>query len=259
MTLQDRHLEILSLLSMAGQVNVAALAVRYDTTPQTIRKDLRVLEDAHRLIRIHGGAVRVPDGSYISYDHRQLIAPAQKQKIGRICASLIPNGATVFINIGTTTEAVAMSLKDHRNLRIITDNVRVANELRSLPATEILITGGRIRATDGAVVGNQAVNFIRQFRVDFAIIGAAAIDNDGALLDHDLHEAQVATAIMETARHVILTADHGKFARKAPICIGQLSRVHSLVTDKPPSDAITTICRDNSVTIHCEEPAVQIA
>ena len=253
MPLETRHAGILSLLDQAGRVDVAELAARFDTTSQTIRKDLRMLEEAGRVIRIHGGAVRVPRGSYVRYEHRQLIAPQQKQQIGRACAGLIPDGATVFVNIGTTTEAAAMALRQHRGLRIITDNVRVANMLREFPGLDVLIAGGRVRATDGAVVGDQAVSFIRQFRVDFALIGAAAIEMDGSLLDHDLHEAQVATAIMETARHVILAADAGKFGRAAPVCIGQLADVHSFVTDRPPPDPIRAICAARGVRLLCAE------
>ena len=250
MTIEARQDDILGRLDRAGRVEVTELARRYATTAQTIRKDLRALEAAGHLIRIHGGAVRVPRGSYVDYEHRLLIAPAEKDAIGRRCASLIPDGATVYVNIGTTTEAAARALRHHRNLRIITDNVRVANDLRSYPGAEVLVTGGRVRQTDGAVVGEQAVNFIRQFRCDFALIGAAAIEPDGALLDHDLHEAQVATAIMETARHVILAADSGKHSRKAPICIGRIHDVHSFVTDSTPPPMLADICGRSGVAIH---------
>lgn len=249
-TLHERHADILRQLDISGRLDVVDLAARYRTTAQTIRKDLHALEQVGRLVRIHGGAVRVPRASYMDYAHRLLVAPAQKAAIGQACARLIPNGSTVFINVGTTTEAAAHALRNHRSLRIITDNVRVANVLRSFPGIEVLIAGGRVRATDGAIVGDQAVSFIRQFRVDFALVGAAAIEEDGALLDHDLHEAQVATAITETARHVILAADHGKFGRKAPICIGQLSGVHSFVTDAPPPPAIRTVCDRAQVAVH---------
>lgn len=247
MTLTERQRDILSILNMQGRVLVADLVIRYATTPQTIRKDLRQLETHQRAVRFHGGAVRAPGRDYIHYEHRKLVAARQKAEIGATIAGLIPDAATLFINVGTTTEQAALALTHHSGLRVICDNVSTANKLRDLPGVQALIAGGGVRDSDGAVIGEQAVSFIRQFRVDFAIIGAAAIGLNGDLLDHDLREAQVATAIMETARHVILAADHTKFGKNAPVCIGQLAQVDTLVTDRRPPEPIAHICKRHDV------------
>lgn len=249
MDIATRQSRIFAMLNASGRVAVASLSDQFGTSEQTIRKDLRTLERAGKAVRVHGGAVRAPAADYIDYEHRKLIAAPQKAAIGRICARLIPDGATVFINAGTTTEQAALALRDHAGLRVITDNVGLSDKLRAFPGVEVLIAGGRVRSSDGAIVGEQAVSFIRQFRVDFALIGAAAIEEDGALLDHDLREAQVATAIIETARHVILAADHTKFGRTAPVCIGQISQMNSVVTDRTPPPAAAAICAAHDVRV----------
>ena len=131
-------------------------------------------------------------------------------------ARLIPDRASLFVNIGTTTEAVSDALLDHEGLMVITNNINVANRMRVYPSLEVIIAGGVVRGSDGGVVGEAAVDFIRQFKVDYAVIGVSSIDPDGALYDFDFREVKVAQAIIANARHVILVSDSTKFrARRA--------------------------------------------
>ncbi|MFC3163513.1 DeoR/GlpR family DNA-binding transcription regulator [Ciceribacter thiooxidans] len=249
MYLTGRQAEIVELAKANGRVLVEELASRFSVTPQTIRKDLNDLCDARVLSRIHGGAT-LPSGTVnMKYEARRQIAAQEKQAIGIAAANLISNNASLFINIGTTTEAVGEALAGHQELMVITNNINVANKLRLLPAIEVVIAGGVVRASDGGIVGEAAVDFIRQFKVDYAVIGASAIDADGALLDYDFREVKVAQAIIANARHVILVADSTKFERTAPVRIGHLSQVHTFITDNCPLESIRRICAENDVEL----------
>jgi DeoR family glycerol-3-phosphate regulon repressor len=184
------------------------------------------------------------------------MAAEQKQAIGAAAAALVPNNASLFINIGTTTEAVGRALLQHDDLMVITNNINVANEMRLYPQIEVVIAGGVVRKSDGGIVGEAAVDFIRQFKVDFAIIGASALDQDGALLDYDYREVKVAQAIIENARSVILVADSTKFERSAPVRIAHLEQIDTLVTDRCESEELREICALNQVQlIEAVEPA----
>lgn len=249
MFLTDRQTQIVVLAKSLGRVLVDDLAVRFSVTPQTIRKDLNDLCDAQVLTRMHGGASLPSGTANVRYEQRRQIAAVEKQAIGLAAADLIPNNASLFINIGTTTEAVSEALIGHQELMVITNNINVANRLRLLSSIEVVVAGGVVRAADGGIVGEAAVDFIRQFKVDYAVIGASAIDADGALLDYDFREVKVAQAIIANARHVILVADSTKFERTAPVRIGQLSQVQTLITDRCSVDAIRTICDDNNVAL----------
>lgn len=234
---------------MEERVSVEELAERFRVTPQTIRKDLNELCERKLLSRIHGGAI-VPSGTVnVQYERRRQIAAEEKAAIGRTAAAIIPDNSSILINIGTTTEAVSDALSQHEKLMVITNNINVANKMRVLPQMEVVITGGAVRATDGGIVGEAAVEFIRQFKVDFAIIGASAIDVDGALLDFDYREVKVAKAIVENARHVILVADSTKFERTAPVRIAHLSQVDTFVTDICTLENLRKICGDNDVQL----------
>jgi len=249
MFLTGRQAEILDLAKAEGRVLVEDLAARFSVTPQTIRKDLNDLCDSKALTRIHGGALFPSGNENVKYEARRSIAAPEKQAIGRAAAAMIPDNSSLFINIGTTTEAVGEALLEHRELMVITNNINVANRLRVYPSIEVVIAGGVVRGADGGIVGEAAVDFIRQFKVDYAVIGVSAIDGDGALLDFDYREVKVAQAIIANARHVILVSDSTKFERTAPVRIGHLSQVHTFITDVCPSEGIRAICQEQDVRL----------
>jgi DeoR family transcriptional regulator, glycerol-3-phosphate regulon repressor len=247
--LPPRQVEIVDLARAEGRVLVEALAARFDVSPQTIRKDLNELCERRILTRTHGGALFPSGIENLEYEQRRTLAAAQKEAIGRAAARLIPDRASLFINIGTTTEAVGNALLDRHGLMVITNNINVANRLRVYPGFDVLIAGGAVRASDGGIVGEAAVDFIQQFKVDFAVIGTSAIDADGTLLDFDFREVKVAQAILANARHAILVADSTKFERTAPVRIAHLSMVHTFITDRCTAPKLRALCRDAGVTL----------
>ncbi|MBN8943338.1 MAG: DeoR/GlpR transcriptional regulator [Rhizobiales bacterium] len=253
--LSPRQQEILALARGAGKVGVEDLARRFDVTPQTVRKDLNELCERRVLQRVHGGAVVASGVANLSYDARRFAAAAAKRAIGSAAAALVPNGSSLFINIGTTTEEVAKALAFRDDLLVITNNLNVANELYRHAGIEVIVTGGPVRKADGAVVGAAATNLIRQFKVDYAVIGVSAIDSDGTLLDFDYREVLVTQAIIENARHVILVSDQSKFSRKAPVRIGHMSQIDSFVIDMVPSAEIRQMCEEAQVALIEADPA----
>jgi len=249
MFLSERHAEIVQLAKDRGRVLVDDLAQHFNVTPQTIRKDLNDLCEQRLLSRIHGGALFPSGIENLEYEARRKIAAEEKEAIGQAAARLIPDNASLFINIGTTTEAVGKALLDHSGLMVITNNINVANRMRIYPSIEVVIAGGVVRGSDGGIVGEAAVDFIRQFKVDYAVIGVSAIDHDGALLDFDFREVKVAQAIIANARHVILVSDSTKFERTAPVRIGHLAQVDTFITDRCDVAAVRAICRDSEVEL----------
>ncbi|MBD0416439.1 DeoR/GlpR family DNA-binding transcription regulator [Oryzicola mucosus] len=247
MYLSPRQSEIIQLAKENGRVLVDDLAAHFVVTPQTIRKDLNDLCDQRLLSRIHGGALFPSGIENLEYEARRKIAADEKDAIGRAAAQLIPDNASLFVNIGTTTEAVGKALLDHKGLMVITNNINVANRMRVYPTMEVVIAGGVVRGSDGGIVGEAAVDFIKQFKVDYAVIGASAIDHDGALLDYDFREVKVAQAIIANARHVILVSDRTKFERTAPVRIAHLSQMDTFITDYCDLPGIRRICEESEV------------
>ena len=249
LVLTPRQSQILATARQSGNVLVDDLALRFEVTPQTIRKDLNELCNNRLLARTHGGAMLSSGVQNMTYDSRQQIAAFEKQSIGQHAARLIPNNCSLFINIGTTTEEVARALIHHEGLLVITNNIHVATILMPYPNVEVMIVGGMVRRTDGGIIGEQAIDMISQFKVDHAVMGVSAIDDDGALLDFDYREVRAAQAIMQNSRNVILVSDGMKFSRSAPVRIGHLSQVDVFVTDIQPPDPIVELCKHKGVQI----------
>lgn len=242
MNLNFRQVEILKIARSQGRVLVDDLAQRFGVTPQTVRKDLNELCEARRLSRVHGGAVLASGVENLGYEARRGIAVEEKRRIGALCARHVPDKASLFINIGTTTEAVAEALRGHQGLLVITNNLNVANILRGVEDISVIIAGGLVRHSDAGVVGEATSEFISRFKVDYAVIGASALDEDGSLLDYDYREVHVARAIIANARETFLVADAQKFDRSAPVRIAHVGQIAAFFTDRPPPAGFAAAC-----------------
>ena len=231
---EERRAQIVDLVRRQGFVSIDALAQRFAVTPQTVRRDINALCDQAVLQRHHGGAALASSVENIAYPERQVLHIEAKRRIARLVAAHIPNHASLFINIGTTTEEIAKQLMRHIGLRVITNNLNVAALLSTNDDFQVTVAGGMVRARDQGIVGEATIDLIRQFRVDYGVIGISGIDLDGTLLDFDYQEVRVAQAIIANSREVFLAADHSKFGRNAMVRLGGLEDVDALFTDAPP-------------------------
>ena len=237
MNSNPRQINLLDTVRTRGSVTVEELADMLGVTLQTVRRDVQRLADAGLLTRFHGG-VRVPSSTTenIGYQQRETLHAEGKARIARLVAASVPNDCSLILNIGTTTEAVAKALLRHTGLRVITNNLNVATILSGNTACEVIVAGGSVRPRDRAIVGEATIDFIRQFKVDIALIGVSSIEADGSLRDFDLREVKVAQTIIAQAREVWLAADASKFNRPAMIQLGTLSQIDRLFTDAAPPD-----------------------
>ncbi|MDD9718367.1 DeoR/GlpR family DNA-binding transcription regulator [Dinoroseobacter sp. PD6] len=249
MTQTLRHPEILEIARRDGKVTVDRLAAHFGVTLQTIRRDLSDLAEAGRLERVHGGAVLPSGTSNVAYEERRALNTGAKRAMARACAAQIPNGISLFLNIGTSTEAVAQELLHHTDLLVITNNMNVARILTANPDCEVILTGGQLRRSDGGLIGALAVESIRAFKFDLAVIGCSALDAEGDLLDFDIQEVGVSRAILAQSRRTFVVADHSKFSRKAPARIASLSAVETLFTDQPVPPPVAEACAGWSTRI----------
>ena len=239
MDLTARQEKILSLLRSDGRVDVENLADQFTVTSQTIRRDLGELCDLGLAVRTHGGAKRIAAVANREYQDRQRLQAPEKEAMGALAASLIPNECSITLNIGTSTEQVARALVGHRGLMVLSNNINVIHTMIGTAVRELILVGGAVRASDGAIVGEDAVEFISRYKVDYAVIGASALDPDGAVLDFDAREVSVARAILRNARTKILVCDSTKFERTAPVRICDVADLDYVITDRAPPAAFS--------------------
>ena len=251
MNFNPRQLNLITAVGARGSMTVEQLAEALSVTLQTVRRDVQRLAEAGLLTRFHDGPTcLVFSRQNLAHQQRERLHADGKARIARAVASQVPNDCSLILNIGTTTEAVAKALLQHKGLRIITNNLNVAAILCDNPDCEVIVTGGVVRARDRGIVGEAAVDFIRQFRVDIAIIGISGIESDGSLRDFDYREVKVAQTVIAQAREVWLAADSSKFNRPAMVELARLAQIDRLFTDQPPPDPFPTLLEEASVNCH---------
>ena len=250
MSLSPRQEQIIALAQAEGFVAIDYLAKTFEVTTQTIRRDINALCDMSLLRRYHGGAGAPTSAENLPYDRRQKLAQEDKKEIAALMASHIPNRASLFIDIGTTCEEVAAALMDHSGLRIVTNNLNVANLMAGKDGFEVTVTSGLVRQRDRAIVGDAAVSFIDQFRVDVGILGISGVDADGTLLDFDMRKVAVSKAIMRNSKQTFLAADQSKFGRDAMVKSGTLADISALFISGDLPQGMKDYCEAEGVQVY---------
>ncbi len=244
-----RERSILEHLNVTGAARIAELAQRLNVSDETIRRSLKRLEMAGSVTRVHGGVHLKDWGPEPSFALRVGLNPAPKRAIAARAASLIENGASLFLDVGSTTAYVAQALREHRELLVVTNSLSVAQTLAGRGGNRVFMAGGELRPHDGGAFGAEALAFVRQFRVRYAILSAAALESRSGFMLHDLLEAEFSRAIIECADQAIIAADASKFDRSAPIRIGDPEAISRLVTDQAPTGALADLLADAGVQV----------
>ena len=248
--LTPRQQQIYELVCSQGFLTVENLALQFDVTPQTIRKEINALASRTLVQRFHGGAGLPSSAENAAYGMRRILNHSEKRRIAREVVKHVPERASLFINIGTTTEEVAKELVSKKGLRVITNNLHVANILAENEDIEVIVAGGLVRARDRGIIGELTVDFIKQFKVDIGIIGISGIDMDGSLLDFDYREVLVARAIINNSRRIFLATDVSKFGRNAMVRLGHMSQVDDLFTDQAPPSYLDGVLASIDTQVH---------
>ena len=249
LTGNPRHDKLISLVMSKGYISNEELAKILNVTPQTIRRDIRQLSDAGIVSRHHGGAGRISSLMNTEFSKRETAYTEEKTIIANEVANFIPDGATLFITMGTTVEFVAKALKNKHNLRVITNSIRVANILYQNKGFEVITLGGILHSHNGGIVGPSALLLVSSFRADYLITSLGAVDYDGVLLDVDINEVAVVKAMIEHSRNFILIGDHTKFHSSSAVEIGNLKQVSTFITDSKPPANIIKILKENKVEL----------
>ncbi len=237
--LTPRQTEILQTVGETGYATLETLSQRFDVSVQSIRRDIILLDKLRLLQRFHGGAGPMDSTVRLGYAEKTMRAAAAKERIGIAAAQLVPEGAAVFLDVGTTVEAVATALKE-RDIRLhaFTNSLACAMLLAADPKIQIHVFGGSLRGADGSLVGATTLAGIEAIHFDYAFIGFSGFAPDGSALDYDLEKIAVKRASIRRSEHAVLVGDQSKFHNKAVATIGTPSEFSHLVSDASPPDSL---------------------
>ena len=245
-----RQALLLQEIEQRHYVSIEEITRRYSVTTQTARRDIMALEEQGKVRRLHGGVALAVPLDPGTYRRRRTDQAAEKAGIAAVVASLIPDGATLFLDTGTTCEAIARALLAKERLRIVTYSLRVAALISEHSDFTLAIPGGFVRPIDGGVSGEDTADFIRRFKFDYAVLSVSGIDDDGDLCDDDHTEVAIVSAAMKQAAQSILAVDNSKFGKGALVRLGSLRDIDILVTDRAPPVALGERLPDLGVALH---------
>ncbi len=235
-----RAQEILDLLRLSGgSSRINELAEAIGVTEETVRRNIKTLSEDGLVQKFHGSVQLAETKTELSFSARMSEQPGAKRRIAAHVASRVPDGASLFLDVGSTTAYIAKALQGHSDLYIVTNSAAVAHALGARNGNRVFMPGGELRSHDGGIFGVDALEFAARFQTDFAILSIAAINAQTAFSIFDLEEAKYSRAIMDHAVTRIIAADSSKFGRRAPISLANPELLDLLITDNQPPEDIT--------------------
>ena len=238
MLAEERQRLILSIVKTRGSISITEIQRKLKVSRETIRRDLVAMADNQLLRKTHGGALSLEQHEP-EMKVREVTNVEGKQAIGRLAASLVPDGASVILASGTTVQAVAEALTARRDLTVFTNSIFSCGKLMGHNGNRVYLLGGEIQPSNGATLGRDATEMLANYFADFAFIGAGAISPAGWLMDYTREEGELHGRMLVSARTTAVVADHGKFGRFAPIRVGNFDKATHLITDVMPEPEIS--------------------
>ncbi|MCJ8293836.1 MAG: transcriptional repressor AgaR [Colwellia sp.] len=230
-TIERRH-AIVNKVNDSGRVDVAELAKEFDVSTVTIRTDLNDLDKKRFLVRSRGGAIAMSKiTKELSVKEKHCENLLIKEKLAKAASLLIKDNENIILDSGTTTEEVAKSFHDHKNLMVMTNGLNIAAELAHFEDTEVLMTGGTLRHKSLSFYGRQAESSLTNLRFDKVILGVDGIEISSGITTHFEHEATLNRLMCEVSKEVIAVTDSSKFGRTGFHIITPLKSITTIVTD----------------------------
>jgi DeoR family glycerol-3-phosphate regulon repressor len=245
-----RQREIVRIVGENGFATIDALAQHFAVSAQSIRRDIIQLDRARLLQRFHGGAGLRDSTVRLGYAEKHGRATEGKARIGKAAAALVQEGASVFLDVGTTTEAVAIELRQRGiGCRVFTVSLAAAMILAGHDRIELHVFGGTSRGPDGSLVGATTVAAITEIHFDCTFLGYSGFDDDGALMDFDLDKIAIKQAALRRADMAVAVGDATKFARRAVARLAPADDFTHLVTDARPPASLAGIFKKAGLAV----------
>lgn len=226
-----RHARIYELINVKGHVTVQELNQLLDVSEATVRRDLEELSIAGQLQRTHGGALRIePRSKELPTLQRRGERRDEKQRIGRMAASMVETGQTIFLGSGSTVHEIAGHLRTIPDLVVITNALNVANQLVEQDNIELVVIGGMLRPHELSMVGHIAEAAIKELRADKVFMGMFGVDPQHGFTGNYFPEAMTDRTILGIAPCNVIIADHSKLGSVGPVFLADIAAADVLIT-----------------------------
>lgn len=239
---EQRYKGILNLLQQEGSVKTSELCSLFETSRETIRRDLENMEARGMLKRIHGGAMKLEEAQdkgsgYTSFDKRQSEHPFYKEEVAWEVVNYITEGQAIALDSGTTALALAKVIKDRvHSLTVVTNSLAVANELADTPGITLVMTGGIYRPDEEAFVSDIAALIFSKINIDLFFLTTCGISVERGVTYQRMDEILVQNCMLEAADRTIVIADSSKLGMNSLVKMCEIDQISMIITDSYASD-----------------------
>lgn len=237
MTAAQRRVKIMEMLTEKGYLNAAELSEVFDVDSSTIRRDLSLLEKSGKVVRTHGGLLLAEaEHSFDTpYDVRQKMNTSAKTAIAQYAASLVQDGQSLILDNGSTVFALALALKDKKNLTVVTNDIYCAMAMGQHPGITLHVAGGLMLNNVYTLVGQETVDKINSIHVDWAFLGSEGIHFENGITNINTIEIPVKQAMIKAADKTVVLADSSKIGYRALAHVCPLSDIDMIITEASPA------------------------
>lgn len=214
-----------------ASVRVVDLVERFGVSGETIRRDLELLERQGLVRRVYGGAVDARQNPVQLYHSRKRHRIAAKRAIGGLAATLVQDGETLIVDVGTTALSFAMQLFEKKRLTVITPSLQVALLLKRNSDARVILTGGDLESDEAYLTGPIAEEVFQRFHANRAFVAAGGLSFDRGLTDYSDAEVQVRKVMLQSASQIIGLVDSSKMGVRATSVIADITALDVMVTD----------------------------
>ncbi|MBQ2897113.1 MAG: DeoR/GlpR transcriptional regulator [Clostridia bacterium] len=241
----ERQKKILELLSQDGAVFVTKLSVELGVTEETVRRDLEKLEKQEALVRTHGGAMPIVDSNReLSLEKRKNINVDAKIRLAKEAINYIVSGDTVFLDASTTTFYIAKELKNMKNVTIVTNSIRVINELAGNPNLNVIAIGG-YASDNQSLVGSIAQNDIaNNYFANKMFFSSRGMTESVGILESNEQECGIKQAMMKNSEKKYYVCDHSKIGRVGFAKLAQFTDVDYVIVEGPLEESFKKVFED---------------
>ncbi len=240
---------ILDGISQNDRVYVLDIAKEFKVSDETVRRDLKDLEAEGLLRRIHGGAISVAAIRDQPINERVQKAAKEKSVIAQLAVDLVSDHTSIFLHIGSTTEALARQLGRFTDLKVYTNSLNIAQIAKEFNGVTVFMTPGQLRPVESDLVGYDTISYIESYLFDTAFMSVAGVDVDRGFMDYEEDEVRVRQAVIKSARNRVVMADSSKFGKTANMHTVSFDAVERFVTDRRPTPEFTAQFKDAGLEV----------
>jgi DeoR/GlpR family transcriptional regulator of sugar metabolism len=241
----------MELLKRDGEVEISTLCRIFNVAEMTIRRDLNQLAKENNIIRTHGGALLVQEDQITepSYERRITDSGESKTQIAATAIELIKNGERIFLDSGSTTYHIAKKIPNSARNVVLTNGINIAAEIMRRNNLSVIMIGGELRPNTLSTRGSLTEEYISQFHVDIAFVGANAIDREGNIYVANTSERCLKRAIMQHSDRTYVLLDHTKFGKTSLIKYANASELTGIISDTKLAQKISDEFEEKKINL----------